>query len=44
MKAKILNRKLHRWAAIVTALPVVIVIISGMNGTKLSPSDTSAMR
>jgi uncharacterized iron-regulated membrane protein len=30
MKAKILNRKLHRWAAIVTALPVVIVIISGI--------------
>ena len=30
MKAKILNRKLHRWAAIVTALPIVIVIISGI--------------
>jgi len=30
MKVKILNRKLHRWAAIVTALPVVIVIISGV--------------
>jgi uncharacterized iron-regulated membrane protein len=30
MKAKILNRKLHRWAAIVTALPVLVVILSGI--------------
>ncbi len=30
MKAKILNRKIHRWAAIVTALPVIIVIITGI--------------
>ncbi len=30
MKAKILNRKLHRWAAIATALPVVIVIVTGI--------------
>jgi len=30
MKSKILNRKLHRWAAIVTALPIVIVIVSGI--------------
>jgi len=30
MKAKILNRKLHRWAAIAIALPVIIVIISGV--------------
>lgn len=30
MKAKILNRKVHRWAAIVTALPILIVILSGV--------------
>jgi uncharacterized iron-regulated membrane protein len=30
MKAKILNRKLHRWAAIVTALPVFVVVLSGI--------------
>lgn len=30
MKAKILNRKVHRWAAIITALPVVIVIVTGI--------------
>jgi len=30
MKAKILNRKLHRWAAIAIALPVFVVIISGI--------------
>ncbi len=30
MKAKILNRKVHRWAAVVTALPVLIVILSGV--------------
>jgi uncharacterized iron-regulated membrane protein len=30
MKAKILNRKLHRWAAIATALPVIIVIVTGI--------------
>jgi hypothetical protein len=30
MKAIILNRKIHRWAAIATALPVLIVIASGI--------------
>ena len=30
MKAKVLNRKIHRWAAIIIALPVIIVIISGV--------------
>jgi len=30
MKAKVLNRKMHRWAAIIIALPVIIVIISGV--------------
>lgn len=30
MKSKILIRKFHRWGAIFTALPVVIVIISGL--------------
>jgi hypothetical protein len=30
MKAIILNRKLHRWAAIVTAFPVLVVILSGV--------------
>ena len=30
MRAKILNRKLHRWAAIATALPVIIVIVTGI--------------
>ena len=30
MKAKILNRKVHRWASIITALPVVIIIVSGI--------------
>ncbi|MDL1978288.1 MAG: PepSY domain-containing protein [Deltaproteobacteria bacterium] len=30
MKAKTLNRKLHRWAAIVTALPVLVVVFSGI--------------
>ncbi len=30
MKAKILNRKLHRWAAIATALPVIIAIVTGI--------------
>jgi uncharacterized iron-regulated membrane protein len=30
MKAKLLNRKVHRWAAIITALPVVIVIVTGI--------------
>lgn len=30
MQAKILNRKIHRWAAIITALPVIIVIITGI--------------
>jgi len=30
MKVKILNRKVHRWSAIVTALPVLIVILSGV--------------
>ena len=30
MKAKILNRKVHRWAAIATALPVVIMLVSGI--------------
>jgi uncharacterized iron-regulated membrane protein len=30
MKAKLLNRKVHRWAAVITALPVIIVIASGL--------------
>ncbi|MBW1787986.1 MAG: PepSY domain-containing protein [Deltaproteobacteria bacterium] len=30
IRAKILNRKLHRWAAILTALPVLIVMLSGI--------------
>ena len=30
MKAKILNRKLHRWAAILTDLPVLIVLLNGI--------------
>ena len=30
MKAIVLNRKLHRWAAIATALPVFIVLVSGI--------------
>jgi uncharacterized iron-regulated membrane protein len=30
MKAIVLNRKLHRWAAIITALPVLIVLLSGI--------------
>lgn len=30
MKAKIVNRKVHRWAAIATALPVIIVIVTGI--------------
>lgn len=29
MKAIVLNRKIHRWAAIVTALPVLVVVLSG---------------
>ncbi len=30
MKAAVLNRKLHRWGAILTALPLLIVIGSGI--------------
>ncbi len=30
MKAIKLNRKVHRWAAIITALPVLIVLITGI--------------
>jgi len=30
MKASILNRKLHRWGAILTALPLVVVIATGI--------------
>ena len=30
MKFKIFNRKFHRWASIVTALPILIVIGSGL--------------
>lgn len=30
MKTKLLNRKVHRWAAVITALPVVIVIVTGI--------------
>lgn len=30
MKAKIVNRKIHRWGSITVALPVLIVIFSGV--------------
>jgi uncharacterized iron-regulated membrane protein len=30
MKASVFNRKIHRWAAVATALPVIIVIASGL--------------
>ena len=30
MKAKILNRKVHRWAAVLTAVPVIIVLVTGV--------------
>lgn len=30
MKASILNRKLHRWGSILTALPLLVVIITGI--------------
>lgn len=30
LKASILNRKLHRWGAILTALPLLVVIASGL--------------
>jgi uncharacterized iron-regulated membrane protein len=30
MKAKLLNRKVHRWAAVIIALPVIIVIVTGI--------------
>ncbi|MAG56401.1 MAG: hypothetical protein CMJ83_08935 [Planctomycetes bacterium] len=30
MKASILNRKLHRWGALLTALPVIVVISTGI--------------
>jgi uncharacterized iron-regulated membrane protein len=30
MKASVLNRKLHRWGAILTAIPMLIVIVSGL--------------
>ncbi|MFH2002920.1 MAG: PepSY-associated TM helix domain-containing protein [Planctomycetota bacterium] len=30
MKASVLHRKLHRWGAIVTALPLLFVLLTGM--------------
>jgi uncharacterized iron-regulated membrane protein len=30
MKAKIINRKLHRWASLIIALPVIVVVVSGV--------------
>jgi len=30
MNAKRLNRKVHRWAGIITALPVIIILITGI--------------
>lgn len=30
MKASILNRKLHRWGSILTALPLLVVIVTGI--------------
>ena len=30
MKASVLNRKLHRWGAIITAVPVLIIICTGL--------------
>jgi uncharacterized iron-regulated membrane protein len=30
VKAKIVNRKVHRWAGIIIALPVIIIIVSGI--------------
>ena len=30
MKASVLNRKLHRWGSILTALPLLVVIITGI--------------
>jgi hypothetical protein len=30
MKASVFNRKIHRWAAVATALPVIIIIASGL--------------
>ena len=30
MSAKRLNRKIHRWAGIITALPVIIILITGI--------------
>lgn len=30
MKASVLNRKLHRWGAVLTALPFLVVIVTGI--------------
>lgn len=30
MKASVLNRKLHRWGSILTALPLLVVIVTGI--------------
>ena len=30
MKAKIVNRKLHRWGSIAFAVPIIIIIVSGI--------------
>jgi len=30
MKTSVFNRKVHRWVAVVTALPVLVVILSGI--------------
>jgi len=30
MSAKRLNRKIHRWAGIITAIPVIIILITGI--------------
>jgi uncharacterized iron-regulated membrane protein len=30
MKASVFNRKVHRWAAVATALPFIVVIASGL--------------
>lgn len=30
MKASVLNRKLHRWGSILTALPLLVIIVTGI--------------
>jgi uncharacterized iron-regulated membrane protein len=30
MKAKIVNRKLHRWGSLIIAVPIIIVVVSGI--------------